>query len=367
VNPEKTMSGLPVRMADTPQDYQRLGIERGRVAPFEDGMRTTGEPGEYEWWYFDAHLDDGAKVVVNFATRPMIGEGTDPNVRIDVTLPDGRSLEQMASFDPAACTAAKDRCDVRIGDNTFAGDLHTYRIKAAIENISVDITLVGQVPPWRPETGHMYYGEGDQRKLFAWLPSVPQGAVTASYTVDGRERHATGIGYHDHNWGNAPMPELMHDWYWARGKVGDYTIVASHITTDEKYGYAPITIFLLAKDGRIVTDDVSKVVFSTAGVSTDTVTGKPVAEVTSYDFRAGDERYLATFTQKKTILQVRFLEIMDPEQRARAEQAGFDAAYLRFIGDLTLRHESAGTAATEQTEEAIWELMYFGHPRPPAA
>jgi predicted secreted hydrolase len=55
-------------MADTPQDYQRLGIGRGRVVAFEDGMRTTGQPGDYEWWYFDANLDDGAKIVVNFAT-----------------------------------------------------------------------------------------------------------------------------------------------------------------------------------------------------------------------------------------------------------------------------------------------------------
>jgi hypothetical protein len=91
-----------------------------------------------------------------------------------------------------------------------------------------------------------------------------------------------------------------------------------------------------------------------------------VAAVTSYDFREADERYLVTFTQQKTILQVRFLDTMKPEQRALAEQAGFDGAYLRFTGDLTLRHESAGTAPTEQTEQAIWELMYFGPPRPPA-
>jgi predicted secreted hydrolase len=26
---------------------------------WEDGIRTSGEKGTYEWWYFDAHLDDG--------------------------------------------------------------------------------------------------------------------------------------------------------------------------------------------------------------------------------------------------------------------------------------------------------------------
>jgi hypothetical protein len=52
---------------------------------------------------------------------------------------------------------------------------------------------------------------------FAWLPSVPQGTVEATYRVGGESHNATGVGYHDHNWGNAPMPELMHHSYWTRG------------------------------------------------------------------------------------------------------------------------------------------------------
>lgn len=131
---------------------------------------------------------------------------------------------------------------------------------------------------------------------------------------------------------------LMHDWYWARGKVGDYAVIASYITAEEAYGYDPITIFMLAKDGQIITDDTSKVTFATAGVSTDPVTGKPVADVTSYDFRDGDERYLVTFTREKTILQARFVDNMKPEERTLAERMGFDGAYMRFTGPLTLRH-----------------------------
>ena len=30
---------------------------------YEDGMRTDGNNGEYEWWYFDSKLDDGSVVV----------------------------------------------------------------------------------------------------------------------------------------------------------------------------------------------------------------------------------------------------------------------------------------------------------------
>jgi predicted TIM-barrel fold metal-dependent hydrolase len=40
-------------------------------APWEVGARTDGSPGTYEWWYFDAHLDDGGKLVVTFMNKDI--------------------------------------------------------------------------------------------------------------------------------------------------------------------------------------------------------------------------------------------------------------------------------------------------------
>lgn len=85
-------------------------------------------------------------------------------------------FEKLVDFPASAWSAAKDHADVRIGDNRFTGDLHTYRIQATADGISVDVTLTGQIPAWRPATGYMVFGE--RRSLeFAWLPAVPQGAV----------------------------------------------------------------------------------------------------------------------------------------------------------------------------------------------
>ena len=60
------------RVADRPADYKRLEIAPVGIAEFEDGQRIGTEKGRYEWWYFDAHLDDGATVVEVFYTKPNV-------------------------------------------------------------------------------------------------------------------------------------------------------------------------------------------------------------------------------------------------------------------------------------------------------
>jgi hypothetical protein len=61
-----------------PADYKRLGSAPVEIAEFEDGQRIGTESGHYEWWYFDAHLDDGATVVVVFYTKPNVSPNGPP-------------------------------------------------------------------------------------------------------------------------------------------------------------------------------------------------------------------------------------------------------------------------------------------------
>jgi hypothetical protein len=199
-------------------DYQRLNLTRDAVAPWEDGARTDNRRGTYEWWYFDAHLDDGAKLVAVFMNKNLAtpNDPLTPTIRINLDLADGRSFQKLATYPPERWQAATSRADVRIGEHRFAGDLHTYRIQAAIDQVAGDLTLVGQVPAWRPQTGYLLYGP-KRDKEFAWLPSVPQGAVTATYRVGEEVHQTTGVGYHDHNWGNVGIAKIIYD---VQGRVG---------------------------------------------------------------------------------------------------------------------------------------------------
>src|SRR5258708_30271641 len=151
------MSTSLARLGSTAEDYERIGIKADEVAPWEDGARTDGRAGTYEWWYFDAHLDDGAKLVVVFFTKNFtdINRPLAPMIRINLDLPDGTSFNKVAEWKPEEFAASRDRCDVHIGDNSVSGDLHSYNIVAHIEDIAVDINLAGTLPAWRPGPGHM--------------------------------------------------------------------------------------------------------------------------------------------------------------------------------------------------------------------
>jgi len=43
--------------------------------------------------------------------------------------------------------------------------------------------------------------------------------------------------------------------------------------------------------------------------------------------------------------------------------AHFDGAYLRFVGDTEISQYRGGDLVDTHKDDAIWELMYFGHAR----
>jgi hypothetical protein len=351
-------------IASQDADYERWGLARGVVEPWEDGARTDNRRGTYEWWYFDSRLDDGSSLVVVFMNKDLAAphDPLTPTIRIDLDLADGRSYQKVMTYAPESWQASTSGADVRIGANRFSGDLHTYRIQATVEEVAVDITLVGHVPAWRPQTGYLLYGaERDQE--FAWLPSVPQGAVTVTYRIGDEAHETTGIGYHDHNWGNVSLAKIVHDWYWARGQAGPYSVIASLVTAHKRYGSTELPIFMLARDGLVVADDSRRVRFEALDTYTDETTGKPVARRLHYTYLGEDERFVVTFTRERDLARSRMIEDLHGPKRLLAQLARFDGAYLRFAGTLDVAHYRGTALVEDHSSEAIWELMYFGHAR----
>jgi hypothetical protein len=351
-------------IANAPEDYERFGLSPTSVAPWEDGARTDDSVGTYEWWYFDAHLADRAKLVVTFMNKDIaeLQKPLAPLLRLNLDLPDGRRFEKLVRYPPTRWSAAKDHTDVRLGGNRFNGDLHRYRIEATAEEISVDVSLTGEVPPWRPATGYLLFG-ADRSLEFAWLPSVPRGAVKVRYSVDGEWHETTGVGYHDHNWGNVGLMKVVHDWYWARGQAGPYSVIASYITAAKKYRFEQLPIFMLARDNLIIGDNPANVTFGREDIYTDQTTGKPVAATTRYTYRADKDRYVVSFTRTHDLSASRMIDSIKGVKRLAAKLTHFDGAYLRFVGDIEISRYRGSDLVETHKDEAIWELMYFGHAR----
>ncbi|KAF7555892.1 hypothetical protein G7Z17_g1823 [Cylindrodendrum hubeiense] len=365
------MAPIPSVLASSPEQYRSLGLSPSTIEVWEDGLRTSPEQrGSWEWWYFDAHLSNGAKVVVVFFTKGLAkpNTGLDPRITIQLDTPDGRSWDVRHVFSPHEFTANKDRCDVRISAGEgkepyiFRSDdqLRTYEIFAIVEGLEVRVHLTSSTEPWRPKTGYLVYGE-KEKDYFAWLPSVPLGNVTATYRVPGEDPVTTkGHGYHDHNWGNISLTKVVNHWYWGRGTVGPYTFISASIDAERAYGDKKLNVFMLARDGSIVADDGTKVVFTASKIAFDAPTKRPVADLLRFEYRDGDVRYVLDYERQKTILRKDLIDTLPGIWKFLARLVRFDGRYLRFSGLLKLRKYEKEELVEEHESEALWELMWFG-------
>lgn len=143
-------------------------------------------------------------------------------------------------------------------------------------------------------------------------------------------------------------------------------MIASLVTAHQRYGYAELPIFMLARDGEIVADDSGHVRFEALETYTDPATGKAVAGTTRYTYADEDERFTVTFTRDRDLAKSRMIDNLHGPKRVLAQLARFDGANLRFAGTLQIEHHRGPVLVEPHTSEAIWELMYFGHPRPGA-
>jgi len=352
------------RLADRDDDYVRLGLERGRVAQWEDGMRTSGAAGSYEWWYFDSHLEDGSSLVVTFYTKWILQpKGPEaPMVQVNLDRPGKPTRQVIIRATPEEFRASKERCDVRVKDCSFRGDLHTYELRVVDDDLAIEATLVGQVPSWRPATGFTYFGAHDEH-TFAWMPAVPQGKVTVTLREKGAAPETLGgVGYHDHNWGDVVMSKLLNHWYWGRAQAGPYSVIAAYLYAEKEYGRAELPQILIAKGGQVVADQAAKVRLTLEDVFTDEKSGKPVANRVIYDYTEDERvRYRVVFQRSQTILDYKLADTVTGFKHFLAVIARVDGAYLRFSGAVTVEKYEDGKLVEHESDPGIWELMYLGH------
>lgn len=356
-------SPKPVLLAADDKSYQNLGIKKGQPADWEDGLRTDGGPGSYEWWYVDILLRDGTTGVILFYTKDGfdVPGPAQPTVTVHLTFPDGKVVSGRFS-EKAGTTinATKDKCDVQIGNSYIRQIGDAYELRVAIDEIDLEATMKSTIPMWRPETGHWYFGE-KQDHLFAWFVAQPASVIHGKLRVAGTDKEIIGNAYHDHNWGNMDVNKVMNHWYWAHAKAGDYDIISADIISDGAYGYTRIPIIMIAKNGEVIEDNQRKLFIERSNSSLHPITGKFMDNHITFKLTNLSEIvYIVEYFREKDIVVTKFVENLPIWKKILAKAIGANPTYIRNLGDVTLTIRDGENLSSFQNK-AIWAQMSFGN------
>jgi len=221
------------------------------VQLWEDGARTDDSNNQFEWWYFDAELDDGSLVVAYFYKVHFLKDQF--FIGFNYTSPEKKDFFKLKHFKKNEVSFQSDSCAVLMNKNSFSGNLNDYNIVLNpddFDGFGFNLNLKSLVGPYRPQDGIIKAGSD----YFAWLAAVPNGNVDGTITVRGEEKKINGSGYHDHNWGNTPLQKLFKSWTWFRGKAGPYTVILAELNAVESRGGFDIPILFVADKNKVLVD-----------------------------------------------------------------------------------------------------------------
>ncbi len=228
-------------------DALNVGLE-----PSEDGRHDL-KGFNHEWWYFHAAFEDGHSAVailwpMNYS-KPYRRQCT---IQLSIAEPGGRLTKHYIFPDRRLFSASRDRCDVRIDGSYARATGAGYEIHVEAEGDLVDLLFEPTLPGWKPGTA-VNRLPFPRYNTMGWLVPVPAARVRGYLEVAGRRVDVEGgHGYHDHNWGEAPITHVVDNWHWGQVVCGEAVIIWSDITLCKAYDYDKTFMFLLALGDRLV-------------------------------------------------------------------------------------------------------------------
>jgi hypothetical protein len=332
------------------------------IAPLplgDDGLHMDmGKRGMYEWWYFDTHLGSGHMLVVFFhASNPNPGLQGKTGIEIVLLRPDGKRVQKFFAYDRSKFTAARDRPDVTIGENTLRveqrdGELPVYRIHVREKELGCDLTYRAQVNGWKPGTGLSHFGN---MGFFGWVIPCARASVEGTISDGATTIPVTGIGYHDHNWLNFPFQSIIQYWMWGRVYSEHMTAAYAYIQCNQKVANHAVKVLMLAhgKDVILSTGEFDFV--------QDDFEYNPKAK---YDFPKritirAPGALTATLSMSRILEAQDMLDNFSPLLRFAAKHIlRIKPGYFRLASDFTLDVTQNG-ASMRETGTTLHEIVLF--------
>ncbi|MFW9849825.1 MAG: hypothetical protein ACFFF4_11835 [Candidatus Thorarchaeota archaeon] len=231
------------------------GRKDGEIIPGslnEDALHIDiGKKNQFEWWYFDAHLDGGYTLVAFFYAaypNPGLDQG---KIAVELTLlrPDGRKTQKLIKYKKPDFYASTEIPDVKIGPNYMKVELPedglpVYEIFLEDEELMFHLTYKAEVKVWQPGDGYSYF---EDMGYFAWIVPFSRASVTGTVRDGDKTMEVSGIGYHDHNWLDFSFQSIIEYWMWGRVYSENFTISYAFIQCNEKVDSHAVKVLQVAK------------------------------------------------------------------------------------------------------------------------
>lgn len=227
-----------------------------KLRPADDALHIElGRKGMFEWWYFDARLEDDYTVVVFFhASNPNPGMAGKSGVEVVVVRPNGAKTQRFIEHRRSHFIASREKPDIRVGDNYLKvdysrGELPVYEIHVDEGDLKLDLSYASEVNGWKPGNGYSHFGD---MGYFAWVVPFPRAKVAATVRVGDERIEARGVGYHDHNWLNFQFPRVIDHWMWGRIYSERLTVCYALIQCNKKVDNHVIKVLMAARDQDVM-------------------------------------------------------------------------------------------------------------------
>ncbi|MCP4749805.1 MAG: hypothetical protein GY866_02840 [Proteobacteria bacterium] len=222
----------------------------------DDRLHTEiGTKRAHEWWYFDAHLDDGHTIVVFFhASNPNPGIAGQAGVELVLVRPDGQRTQQFIKYPKSDFKASREKADVTVGKNYLKvdhpdGSLPVYEIHIDEKDLGFHLVYQAQVNGWKPGTGTSTFGDLGH---FSWVVPMPRASVEGTFRDGEKTVQCRGIGYHDHNWLDFQFAKIIEYWMWGRIYSESYTISYAFIQCNRKMENYAVKVLMLAEGREVI-------------------------------------------------------------------------------------------------------------------
>ncbi|KAK9486764.1 hypothetical protein V1527DRAFT_518499 [Lipomyces starkeyi] len=246
-------------VSPVPANGPSIMITTSSQGPFDGPKLDKVNDTSFEWWYFDI-CSEKSSIQILFVTSTLYAAGhpgTGINlvtyVLLDGTFPNGTAFNYFIPSSNGSIETVGDGSSgyfESVGSWHGSQDMSSYTITIDSETIDAKGALYFR-SAGLPHYPFNFAAERDNSTEvlapnFGWANAVPDADAHADLAIGDIKLHIVGRGYHDKNWGIAPMQTLTKTWYWGHAKVGPYSIVwFDYISSNEQEYYS----VYLAKDG----------------------------------------------------------------------------------------------------------------------